>query len=67
MVHNLVLFRDHFEDPNKIHDSYKSKMIVVVDHHKDPNVYIIQLLNKKGPKETVNSCLIWKSLRRIKF
>ena len=26
----------------------------MVDHHKDPNVYVIQSLNKKGPKKTVN-------------
>ena len=26
----------------------------MVSHHKDPNVYIIQSLDKKGPKKTVN-------------
>ena len=26
----------------------------MVNHHKDPNVYIIQSLDKKGPKRTVN-------------
>ena len=29
-------------------------MFIIVDHHKDPNVYIIQSLNKKDPKRTVN-------------
>ena len=29
-------------------------MFIVVDHHKDPNVYIIQALDKKGPKKTFN-------------
>ena len=31
-----------------------SEIFVVVDQHKDPNVYVIQSLNKKGPKKTVN-------------
>ena len=37
-IGNLVLLRDHPEGCN----------------NKDPNVYIIQSLNKKGPKRTVN-------------
>ena len=53
-VGNLVLSRDHPEGCNKIQDNYKSELFVVVDHNKDPNVYIIQSLNKKGPKRTVN-------------
>ena len=32
-----------------------SKLFVVVDHHKDPNVYILQSLDKKGPKRTANT------------
>ena len=52
-VGNLVLLRDHPEGHNKIQDSYRSELFVVVDHHKDPNVYIIQPLDKKGPKKTV--------------
>ena len=51
---NLVLLRDHPEGCNKIQDNYKSKLFIIVDHHKDPNVYIIQSLNKKGLKRTVN-------------
>ena len=51
---NLVLLRDHPEGCNKIQDNYKSELFVIVDHHKDPNVYIIQSLDKKGPKKTVN-------------
>ena len=53
-VGNLVLLRDHPEGGNKIQDNYKSGLFIIVDHHKDPNVYIIQFLNKKGPKRTVN-------------
>ena len=53
-VGNLVLLRDYPEGCNKIQDNYKSELFIVVDHHKDPNVYIIQSLNKKGLKRTVN-------------
>ena len=49
-IGNLVLLRDHPKGHNKIQD----KLFVVVNHHKDPNVYIIQSLDKKGPKKTVN-------------
>ena len=56
---NLVLLRDHPEGWNKIQDNYKSKLFVVIDHHKDPNVYIIQSLNKKGPKRTVKRCQLF--------
>ena len=53
-VGNLVLLRDHSEGHNKIQDNYKSELFIIVDHHKDPNVYVIQSLDKKGPKKTVN-------------
>ena len=53
-VGNLVLLRDHPEGHNKIQVNYKSKLFITVDQHKDPNVYIIQPLTKKGPKEIVN-------------
>ena len=53
-VGNLVLLRDHPEGRNKIQDNYKSDPFVIVGHHKDPNVYIIQSLDKKGPKKVVN-------------
>ena len=53
-VGNLVLLRDHPEGHNEIQDNYKSELFVIVDHHKDPNVYIIQSLDEKGPKKTVN-------------
>ena len=52
MIGNLVLLRDHSEGHNKTQDKYKSKLFIIVDHHKDPNV--VQALNKKGPKRTVN-------------
>ena len=54
LIENLVLLRDYPEGCNKIQDNYKSELFVVVDHHKDPNVYIRQSLDKKGPKRTVN-------------
>ena len=53
-IGNLVLLRDHPKGRNKIQDNYKSELFVIVDHHKDPNVYVIQSLNEKGPKRTVN-------------
>ena len=43
---------NHTESYNKIQD--KSEQFVVLDHHRDPNVYIMHSLNKKGPKRTVN-------------
>ena len=48
-IGNLDLLRDHPQ----------GELFVIVDHHKDPNVYVIQSLNKKGPKRqlTGNSCL----------
>ena len=52
-IGNLVLLRDHPEGCNKIQDNYKSELFVAVDHHKDPNVYNVQSLDKKGPKRTV--------------
>ena len=68
-VGNLVLLCNHPEGHNKIQDNYKSKLFVVVDQHKVHNVYIIQSLNKKGPKEQSkgNSCLTWKSVWRIQL
>ena len=53
-VGNLVLLRDHPKGHNKIQDNYKSELFIIVNHHKDPDVYIIQSLDKKGPKKTVN-------------
>ena len=53
-IANLILLRDHPEGWNKIQDNYKSKLFVIVTHHKDPNVYITQSLKKKEPKRTVN-------------
>ena len=53
-IGNLVLLRDHPEGCNKIQENCKFELFIVVDHHKDPNVYVIQSLNKKGPKRKVN-------------
>ena len=49
-----MLIKDHPGGQNKIQDDYKFKLFVNVAHHKDPNVYIIQSINKKGPIRTVN-------------
>ena len=35
-VGNLVLLRDHPEGCNKIQDTYKSELFIIVDQHKDP-------------------------------
>ena len=53
-IGNLVLLRDHPDGCNKIQGIYKSEPFVIIDHHKDPNVYIIQSLDKKVPKKIVN-------------
>ena len=55
-VGNHVLLHDHPEGQNKIQNRYKSDIYVVVGHHKEPNVYYIQLLNldKKGLPKVVN-------------
>ena len=53
-VRNMVLLRDRTEGHNKIQDHYKSELFVIVDCHKDPNVYVIPSLNMKSPKKTVN-------------
>ena len=64
-----MLLRDHPEGHNKIQDNYKTKFFVTVAHHKDPPVYIIQSLNKKGPKRTVNRWQLFdlKSIRKIRL
>ena len=49
-VGNLVLLRDHPEGHNRIQDNCKSKLFIIVDHHKLPIVYVIQSLDMKGPK-----------------
>ena len=61
-VGNLVLLRDHPEGHNKIQDNYESELFIIIEHHKDPNVYIIQSLDKKGPKKTVH----WWQLFHLK-
>ena len=58
---NHVLLCDHLEGWNKIQDRYKSDVYVMVGHHKESNVYYIQLLNKdrKGHPKVVNRCQIY--------
>ena len=55
-VGNHVLLRNHPKGCNKIQDWYKSEIYVIVGHHKEPNVYYIQLLNssKPGQPKVVN-------------
>ena len=55
-IGNHVLLRDHPEGRNKIHNRHKSDIYVMVGHHKEPNVYYIQLLNpgKKDHPKVVN-------------
>ena len=69
LIGNFMLLRDHPESQNKIHDNYKSELLVIVAHLKGPNVYTIQSLNKKGPKRIVNRWQLFdlKSLRRIRL
>ena len=56
LIGNHVSLHDHPEGCNKIQDRYKSDYIVMVGHHKEPNVYYIQLLDKsqQGPPKVVN-------------
>ena len=42
---NHVLLRDHPEGHNKIQNRFKPDVFVVVDHHKEPNVYYIKCLS----------------------
>ena len=55
-IGNHVLLHDHPEGHNKIQDRYKSNIYVMVGHHKEPNVYYIQLLDmsQQGPPKVVN-------------
>ena len=41
---NLVLLRDHPLGRHKIQDNYKSKLLIIVSKHKDPNVYTIHTM-----------------------
>ena len=42
---NHVLLRDHPEGRNKIQNRFKPDVFVVVDHHKEPNIYYIKRLS----------------------
>ena len=55
-VGNHLLLHDHQEGRNKIQNRFKSDIYVVVNHHPEPNVYYIQLLdvNKKCSPKMVN-------------
>ena len=45
-IGNHVLLHHHLEGHNKIQDRYKLDIYIMVGHHKEPNVYYIQLLDK---------------------
>ena len=55
-VGNHVLLHDHPEGRNKIQNKYKSDIYMVVSHHKELNVYYVQLLNQdcKSKPKVVN-------------
>ena len=53
-IGNLVMLRDHPKGQNIFQDKYRSELFLVVAHHMDPNVFIIQSISKKKPKRTVN-------------
>ena len=55
-IGNHVLLHDHPEGCNKIQNRFKSDVYVVVDHHKEPNVYYIRLLSasKDSQPKVVN-------------
>ena len=50
-IGNLVLLRDHPKGRNKIQDSYKSKLFVIVDHHKDPQCIYYTIIGQEGSQE----------------
>ena len=56
LIRNHVLLHDHPEGHNKIQVRYKSDIYIIMAHHKEPNVYYIQLLDKSepGPQKVVN-------------
>ena len=43
LIGNLMLLGDHPGGQNKIQNNYKSELFVIVAHHKDLNVYVINL------------------------
>ena len=50
----MALLHDHPEGHNKIQDNYKNELFVVEWKNQDLKVYIIKLLNGKGPMCMVN-------------
>ena len=47
LIRNHVLLCDHPEGHNKIQNRFKPDVFVVVDHHKEPNIYYIQVFKCK--------------------
>ena len=66
-IGNHVLLHDHPEGHNKIQNRFKSDVYVVVDHHKEPNVYYIRLLNadKDSQPKVVNRCKLFDLNRSV--
>ena len=60
-VGNHMLLWYHPEGCNKIQDKYKPDVYVMIGHHKETNVYYIQLLNssKPGQPKVVNQCQLY--------
>ena len=49
-IGNHVLLCDHPEGHNKIKDQYKSDIYVMVGHHKEPNIQLLDRDNRGSPK-----------------
>ena len=58
---NHVLLCDHPEGRNKIQNRFKPEIFVVVDHHKEPNVYYIRRLDadKDVKPKVVHRCQLF--------
>ena len=58
---NHVLLRDHPEGRNKIQNRFKPDVFVVVDHHKEPNIYYIRHLDadKDVKPKVVHRCQLF--------
>ena len=55
-IGNHVLLCDHPEGRNKIQNRFKPDIYIIVDHHKEPNIYYIKLLSadKDAQPKVVN-------------
>ena len=60
-IGNHVLLCDHPEGHNKIQNRFKPDVFVVVDHHKEPNIYYIKRLSadKDVKPKVVHRCQLF--------